>query len=141
MNTKQYCLSIAILACLSAVPAQANTHKAKAKASPSPTISQAAKAPDQAAMPAQVSMAEQPTSSQGRNISKRGKYSLSPLPVDIYLQPNERPTVAFTTPCIMIEKATHGFPPILAFETMMFTVIGNVNESNMLPARLEPVCV
>lgn len=139
MNTKQYCLSIAILACLSAVPAQAKTHKAKAL--PSPMISQAAKAPEKLAMPAQASIAERPTTSNSGNISKRGKISLSPLPVDIYLQPNDRPTVAFTTPCIMIEKATHGFPPILAFETMMFQVIGNVNESNMLPARLEPVCV
>ncbi len=139
MNTKQYCLSIAILACLSAVPAQAKTHKARAL--PSPMISQAAKAPEKVAMPAQVSIAERPKTSNSGNISKRGKFSLSPLPVDIYLQPNDRPTVAFTTPCIMIEKATHGFPPILAFETMMFQVIGNVNESNMLPARLEPVCV
>ena len=69
------------------------------------------------------------------------KYSLAPLPVEIYTQPGERPTVAFSTPCIQIERMTNGFPPILAFETFMFTVIGNVNEFNVLPIRLEPVCV
>jgi hypothetical protein len=72
---------------------------------------------------------------------KRNKFSLSPLPVDIYLRKGEKPTVAFTTPCIMIEKASHGFPPFMAFESFMFEVIGNVNESNLLPARLEPVCI
>ena len=69
------------------------------------------------------------------------KYSLAPLPVEIYTQPGERPTVAFSTPCIQIERMTNGFPPILAFETFMFTVIGNVNELNALPIRLEPVCI
>ncbi len=69
------------------------------------------------------------------------KYSLAPLPVEIYTQPGERPTVAFSTPCIQIARMTNDFPPILAFETFMFTVIGNVNELNVLPIRLEPVCV
>jgi len=69
------------------------------------------------------------------------KHSLAPLPVEIYNQPGQKPTVAFSTPCIQIEKMTNGFPPILAFETFMFTVIGNVNESNVLPLRLEPVCI
>lgn len=69
------------------------------------------------------------------------KHSLAPLPIEIYNQPGERPTVAFSTPCIQIERMTNGFPPILAFETFMFTMIGNVNESNLLPLRLEPVCI
>lgn len=69
------------------------------------------------------------------------KYSLAPLPVEIYNQPGQKPTVAFSTPCIQIERMTNGFPPILAFETFMFTVIGNVNEMNVLPLRLEPVCI
>lgn len=69
------------------------------------------------------------------------KYSFAPLPVEIYTQPGERPTVAFSTPCIQIERMTNGFPPILAFENFMFTVIGNVNELNVLPIRLEPVCI
>jgi hypothetical protein len=72
---------------------------------------------------------------------KREKISLAPLPVDIYLRPHEKPTVAFTTPCIMIEKMSNGFPPIMAFETFMFEVIGNVNDSDLLPVRLEPVCI
>jgi hypothetical protein len=69
------------------------------------------------------------------------KYSLAPLPVEIYTQSGERPTVAFSTPCIQIERMTNGFPPILAFETFMFSVIGNVNELNVLPIQLEPVCI
>jgi hypothetical protein len=69
------------------------------------------------------------------------KISLAPLPVQIYFQPHDRPTIAFTTPCIEIEKASHGFPPFMAFETFMFEMIGKVNDSNVLPARLEPVCI
>jgi hypothetical protein len=69
------------------------------------------------------------------------RYSLSPLPVDIYVMKGQKPTIAFTTPCIEIEKLTHGFPPIMAFENFMFTWIGNVNDSDLLPVRLEPVCI
>ena len=79
-------------------------------------------------------------SAHGVTVSKRGKISLAPLPVDIYLRPKERPTVAFTTPCIVIGKMSHGFPPIIAFETAVFQMISNVNDSNVLPANLEPVC-
>ena len=150
MNANQYCLSIAILACLISLPAHAKTTRVKhshgarishtAKAHTAKALDRA-KASDRVQLSSQVDIANWPTDSHSGNIANRGKISLSPLPVDIYLRPNDKPTVAFTTPCIMIEKATHGFPPILAFETMMFQVIGNVNESNMLPARLEPVCV
>jgi hypothetical protein len=139
MNATQYCLSIVILACLTTLPAYAGTNKSKA--SHRPRISHTAKAPDKAEIPGQVSIADSPTKSNTGSIANRGRFSFAPLPVDVYLRPKEKPTVAFTTPCIMIEKATHGFPPILAFETFMFQAIGNVNESNMLPARLEPVCV
>jgi hypothetical protein len=139
MNAKQYRLSIAILACLTTLPAYANNHRVKV--SHSPSISHTAKASEKVEISSQVNIANWPTNSNTGNIANKGKFSLAPLPVDIYMRPNDRPTVAFTTPCIMIEKATHGFPPILAFETMMFQVIGNVNDSNMLPARLEPVCV
>ncbi|NWG39859.1 MAG: hypothetical protein HXY27_07830 [Hydrogenophilaceae bacterium] len=69
------------------------------------------------------------------------KISLAPLPVTIYLMDNQKPTVAFTTPCIMIERMTNGFPPIIAFENFMFEVIGNINESDLLPIKIEPVCI
>lgn len=69
------------------------------------------------------------------------KISLSPLPVTIYLMDNQKPTVAFTTPCIMIERMTNGFPLVLAFESFMFEVIGNINESDLLPIKIEPVCI
>lgn len=69
------------------------------------------------------------------------KVTLAPFPVDIYLQPNLKPTVAFTTPCILVEKLTNGFPPVLAFEQLMFSVIGNINAADALPVRIEPVCI
>lgn len=68
------------------------------------------------------------------------KISFAPLPLEIYMQPGEKPAVVFSTPCIQIEKMTHGFPPILAFENFMFVMIGKVNDSEVLPVRLEPVC-
>lgn len=69
------------------------------------------------------------------------KISLAPLPVVIYLLKNQRPTVTIATPCAQIEKLTNGFPPFMAFENFMFTWIGEVNESNVLPIRIEPVCL
>ena len=72
--------------------------------------------------------------------SGRRHISLSPLPVDIYMNPGIRPAVAFTTPCIKIAKLTNNFPPLMAFEHLMFDIIGKVNESEALPFSLEPVC-
>lgn len=69
------------------------------------------------------------------------RIDLAPLPVTIYTMQGQKPTVAFTTPCIMIERMTNGFPPIIAFENFMFEVIGNVNESDLLPIKIEPVCI
>jgi hypothetical protein len=69
------------------------------------------------------------------------KFSFSPLPLEIYTQPGERPAVVFSTPCIQIEKMTNGFPPILAFENFMLAMIGKLNDSELLPIRLEPVCI
>lgn len=68
------------------------------------------------------------------------RISFAPLPIQLYLQPGDKPTVAFVTPCIEMEKASHGFPPFLAFETFMFKMIGNMNDTNVLPMRFEPVC-
>jgi hypothetical protein len=121
MNAKRYCLFCAILACLVGLPAHASTHKTRG--------THKAKIDN----PGRIANAT--------NVPNGKKISLGPLPVDIYLRSKEKPTIAFTTPCIVIEKATHGFPPILAFETFMFQTIGNVNDANFLPARLEPVCV
>jgi hypothetical protein len=112
MNKKQNYLAGAVLICLSGLFGQAYAEDAPTKRGPT-------KAP---AFPG-------------------SRISLTPLPVDIFLLKNQKPTVAFTTPCIQIEKMTHGFPPILAFENLMLTVIGNVNESELLPIRLEPVCI
>ena len=87
---------------------------------------------------AQVQAADNPP--KGAQALPGTKHSLAPLPIEIYNQPGQKPAVAFSTPCIQIEKLTHGFPPIMAFQTFMFTMIGNVNESDLLPLRLEPVC-
>jgi hypothetical protein len=69
------------------------------------------------------------------------KISFSPLPLEISMQPGQKPAVVFSTPCIQIEKMTHGFPPILAFENFMLAMIGKVNDSGLLPISLEPVCI
>lgn len=74
------------------------------------------------------------------NPSARRHITLSPLPVDIYMNPGMKPAVAFTTPCITIAKMTNNFPPIMAFENFMFDIIGKVNASDALPFSIEPVC-
>ena len=112
MNKKQDCLAGAVLICLSGLFGQAC-------------------AEDALTLPRPTKATTFPGS----------KISLTPLPVDIYLLKNQKPTVAFTTPCIQIEKMTNGFPPILAFENLMLTMVDKVNESELLPIRLEPVCI
>lgn len=69
------------------------------------------------------------------------KISFAPLPLEIYMQPDQKPAVVFSTPCVLVEKMTFGFPPVLAFENFMFVMIGKVNDSELLPVRLEPVCI
>ena len=71
---------------------------------------------------------------------ERKHFSLSPLPVDIYMNPGMRPAVAFTTPCVTVAKLTNNFPPIMAMESFMFDNIGRINESEALPFSIEPVC-
>lgn len=69
------------------------------------------------------------------------KISLAPLPIEIFMEPGERPAIIFSAPCTQIGKLTNGFPPIVAFETFMLEIIGKVNDSELLPIRLEPVCI
>ncbi len=69
------------------------------------------------------------------------RISFAPFPMQIYMQPGQKPAMVFTTPCIQIEKASNGFPPFLAFENFMFEMVGKVNDSEVLPVRLEPVCI
>lgn len=69
------------------------------------------------------------------------KISFAPLPVEIFMEPGERPAIIFSAPCTQIGKLTNGFPPIIAFETFMLEIIGKVNESELLPIRIEPVCI
>ena len=68
------------------------------------------------------------------------KISFAPMPVEIHLQPNERPAMIIAMPCAMVEKMTFGFPLIAAFETFMFQMVANMNNTNMMPMRFEPVC-
>lgn len=131
MNRKQPWFAGAIFICLAAYTGQAQAEE-KTEALPE----------FQAVEPAEGQLEIKPAPHQVNKQPPTGKrYSLSPLPVDIYVQPNLKPTVAFTTPCIMIEKMTNGFPPVMAFENFMFEVIGNINESDLLPVRIEPVCI
>jgi hypothetical protein len=69
------------------------------------------------------------------------KINLAPLPVEIFMQPGQKPAVVFTTPCIQIAKMTNNFPPVIAFENFTLEMIGKVNDSEILPVRLEPVCI
>ena len=68
------------------------------------------------------------------------KISFAPMPVEIFMQPNERPAMVVALPCRLAEKMSFGFPPFAAMETMMFQMVGNMNNTNMMPMRFEPVC-
>ena len=68
------------------------------------------------------------------------KISLAPLPVEIFMQPNERAAVVVAMPCAMVEKMSFGFPPVNVMETLFFQMVGTMNDTNMMPARFEPVC-
>ena len=72
-------------------------------------------------------------------IKKTKKVSLKPLPVEIFYNEEQRPAVAFTTPCLAMAGAVE-FPPVKMFEFMALTMIDNVNATNILPVSLEPVC-
>lgn len=69
------------------------------------------------------------------------RIDFAPLPLQFYLHPGQKPVAVFTTPCAQMEKASNGFPPFVAFEQFMFEMIGKVNDSEVLPIRLEPVCI
>jgi hypothetical protein len=129
MNTKQNCFSFAVLACLSGLFGQANAEDIQAIPEPSaaPVTAEPNEAP---AIPERQQAQPFPAS----------KISFAPLPVNIYLQQGQKPVVAVTTPCVQMEKLTHGFPPFITFETFMFQMIGNMNDSEMLPVKFEPVC-
>ncbi len=68
------------------------------------------------------------------------KISFAPMPVTIYLNPNQKPTMAVSTPCSAMEKVTGNNPMFKAFEQMAFGMIGNVNEAGFMPMIIEPVC-
>lgn len=133
-----------------AMPAQpANPYMARMPANPylpgqpaNPYLAYRSANPPQADLSSHPLMALLPADVQ-KSIkeSKTAKLSLSPLPVDFYFLPNQKPTVAFTTPCAQVEKATHGFPVFTAMTNFMYTMAGNINESNSLPIIIEPVCV
>ena len=68
------------------------------------------------------------------------KISFAPMPVEIFMQPNERPAMVVAMPCAMVEKMTFGFPPVAAMENVFFQMVGTMNDTNMMPMRFEPVC-
>lgn len=68
------------------------------------------------------------------------KISLAPLPVQIFMQPNERPALVVAMPCAMVNKMTFGFPPVTVMETVFFQMVGTVNSTNIMPVSFEPVC-
>ncbi len=68
------------------------------------------------------------------------KISFAPMPVEIFLQPNEKPVMVVAMPCSLVEKMSFGFPPVTLAETFMFQMVGIMNNTNMMPMRFEPVC-
>ncbi|HEY9097376.1 MAG TPA: hypothetical protein VIN38_00760 [Thiobacillus sp.] len=68
------------------------------------------------------------------------KISFAPMPVEMHLQPNERPAMITALPCAAVNKMTMGFPPVAAFESLMFQMVAIMNNINMMPMRFEPVC-
>ena len=147
MNNKQNCIACALLIGLSGLFGSAYAEDAQIlpdPAAPVLTAPQTATPEPAAAEPTVTGpTAAGPAASASTVVQPfpGRKISLAPLPVVIYLLENQKPTVTFTTPCVQMEKMTNGFPPLLAFENFMFTWIGNVNESNLLPVRIEPVCI
>jgi hypothetical protein len=120
MNTKQNYLLCAVAICLSSMQVQAYAEET---------------AQVNAETGAQVKAELGPRTFPG------SKITFAPLPVEIFMQPGQKPAVVFTTPCIQIAKMTNNFPPIMAFEDFMLEMIGKVNDSEILPIRLEPVCI
>ena len=120
MNTKQNCLYCAVAICLSAMPVQAMAETS-------------VQVKTETGVPAKTELGPRPFPGS--------KITFAPLPLEIFMQPGQKPAVVFTTPCIQIERMTNGFPPILAFENFMLEMIGKVNDSELLPVRLEPVCI
>jgi hypothetical protein len=68
------------------------------------------------------------------------KISFAPMPVEIFLQPDEKPAMVVAMPCSLVEKMSAGFPPVTLAETFMFQMVGVMNNTNMMPIRFEPVC-
>lgn len=85
--------------------------------------------------PAQLASA--PAAGQGLGMSK---ISFAPMPVTMYMMPNQKPTMAISTPCSAMEQMTGNSPVFKAFEQMAFGMIGNMNEAGFMPMIIEPVC-
>jgi hypothetical protein len=62
-------------------------------------------------------------------------------PFLIYLAPDTKPTIAFSTPCVLLEKLSGGFPLFALVRTGGFQLIKIANAIPFAPATLELVCV
>jgi hypothetical protein len=60
-------------------------------------------------------------------------------PVQVHMQSGEKPLVLFSTPCMLIARLDHGFPPTAAFREMMVNVVLATNI--VRPFELQPVCM
>ncbi|MEQ1662066.1 MAG: hypothetical protein ABL877_05180 [Thiobacillus sp.] len=69
------------------------------------------------------------------------KISFAPLPLEVHLQANDRPAVVAKMPCAMVNQMTMGFPPVAMAETLFFQMVKSMNDTNVMPARFEPVCI
>lgn len=90
--------------------------------------------------PNTVNKAATSDSSVASRSSGTSRISFAPMPVTMYLQPNQRPIMAIATPCSAMEKMTGNNPMFKAMEQMAFGMIGNMNEAGFMPMIIEPVC-
>ncbi|MGO9443961.1 MAG: hypothetical protein ACLPXB_04195 [Thiobacillaceae bacterium] len=130
MTTKRCCCTFAVLACILGLSGSAHAEKVHTVA-PTNDASGVAESSEPAALPGQKPVEPLPSS----------KISFAPMPVDMYLQQGQKPIVAVTMPCIEMGKAFQAFPLFTTFENLMFQMIGNMNDSEMLPMKFEPVCI
>lgn len=66
--------------------------------------------------------------------------NFGPLPMEMHSQPGQKTALIMKLPCRMVETMTFGFPPVAFFESVMFQMVGVMNQTNMMPLQMEPVC-
>jgi hypothetical protein len=61
------------------------------------------------------------------------------LPIRLYTLPGQRPTLLFTTPCLLLAHFDHGNGPLAAVRDTLARAVIATNK--VLPVNIEPVCM